>query len=165
MIPETSPWWGLYVFFKVIFIIIDLAMVVGFVYALVRGWSMRPKFYMKEVPEGKRATTLRDVVMKERWQSIITKFSVGTPESMRLAIIDADAFVDTALKGMNIEGEHLADRLSNLETEDIKSMNGLWRAHRMRNDLVHTPGFAISLSDVKLVMGYYEAFLKEIEVL
>jgi hypothetical protein len=66
---------------------------------------------------------------------------------------------------MQIPGEHLADRLSNLDQDDIKSMNRVWRAHRLRNDLVHTPGFAVSPSDAQQAMDDYEAFLKEMEVI
>lgn len=37
--------------------------------------------------------------------------------------------------------------------------------HRMRNDLVHTPGFVLSLEDAKMALEGYEAFLKELEVI
>ena len=149
---------------KGIFITVYVLLAVGFLYALVKAWHFRLNF-RGQAQTGKRVPTLRDALMKEMWQSIVKKFSLGTPESARLAVIEADALVDTALKNMGIQGEHLADRLSNLESEDITTMNRLWRAHRMRNDLVHTPGFALGPSEAKLALEDFEAFLQEIEVL
>ena len=149
---------------RAIMILVTLALVFGFFYALYQAWRFHPEFHL-EKEKAKKISTLRGVLMKERWQSVVKRFSLGTSESMRIAIIEADALVDAALKDMDVPGEHLADRLSNLETEDIKSMNGIWQAHRMRNDLVHTPGFALSPGDAKAMLDHYEAFLKEIEVL
>jgi hypothetical protein len=154
---------------RVVFIIIDILLAVGFVYALVKAWHYHPNYkgdyHGAKGEHGKRVPTIRDIVLRERWQSIEKKFALDTPESTRLAIIEADALVDTALKGMQIPGEHLADRLSNLDQNDIKSMNRVWRAHRLRNDLVHTPGFAVPPADAQRTMDDYEAFLKEMEVI
>lgn len=158
--------WGFYDVAAVIFILVDIALVIGFVYAFNKAWKFHPKY---EIEEGQtvaaRRETMHDIVMKERWHAIMTKFATGTPEAARLSIIEADALVDTALKGMQIEGEHLADRLSNLETDEIESMPRIWRAHRLRNDLVHTPGFSVTQADAERTMDDYQAFLKEIEVI
>ena len=157
-----------YYFIRLGFIIVDILLAFGFIYAFIRAWHYHPNFKGHHDAagwHGKRMPTIRDVVLRERWQSTEKKFALGTPESARLAIIEADALVDTALKGMQIPGEHLADRLSNLDQSEIKSMNRVWRAHRLRNDLVHTPGFAVSPSDAQQAMNDYEAFLKEMDVI
>jgi len=148
-----------------VFIIVDALVLFGIIYSLISSWHYRPNYKGHAHGPAVHHETLKDAVMKERWGAIMTKFGVGTPEAMRLAIIEADAFVDTALKGRRIPGEHLADRLSNLETQDIASMNRMWRAHRMRNDLVHTTGFTITPPDAARTMSDYEAFLREIEVI
>jgi hypothetical protein len=156
---------------KTVFIVIDAVLLVGFVYAFIRAWHYHPNFkgdYAhggKKGDHGKRTPTLHDIILRERWRAIQAKFALGTAESARLAIIEADALVDTALRGMQIPGEHLADRLSNLDPDDTKTINRIWRAHRLRNDLVHTPGFAVSPPDAQRTMDDYEAFLKEMEVI
>jgi hypothetical protein len=159
----------IYYVIKILFIVVDALLLIGFIYALMRAWHYHPNYkngsHAVAKGHGKRIPTMRDIVLRERWHSIETKFALGTPESARLALIEADALVDTALKGMQIPGEHLADRLSNLDQNDIKSMDRVWRAHRLRNDLVHTPGFAVSPPDAKRTMDDYEAFLKEMEVI
>ena len=160
----------IYYIVRLVFIVVDILLAFGFIYALMRAWHYHPNFkegdhHGATGEHGKRTPTMRDIVLRERWESIEKKFTLGTPESARLAIIEADALVDTALKGMQIPGEHLADRLSNLDQKDVKSMNRVWRAHRLRNDLVHTPGFAVPPPDAQRTMDDYEAFLKEMEVI
>jgi hypothetical protein len=159
--------WEIYDIVAVIFIIIDIVLVVGFFYVYRKAWKFHPNYESKNGAGTTKVhrQTMHDIVMRERWHATMTKFALGTPEAARVAIIEADALVDAALKGMQIEGEHLADRLSNLESDEIKSMPRVWRAHRMRNDLVHTPGFAVSPQGAERTMRDYEAFLKEIEVI
>jgi hypothetical protein len=167
VIPEFV--FVIFYWIRLLFIVVDVLLVFGFIYSFVKAWHYHPNFkgggHGSGKEGGKRAPTMRDVVFHERWRAIETKFALGTPESARLAIIEADALVDTALKGMQIPGEHLADRLSNLDQDDVKSMNRVWRAHRLRNDLVHTPGFAVAPADAQRAMDDYEAFLKEMEVI
>lgn len=171
MLPFPIPDYVFTIYYgvRLAFIIIDILLAFGFVYALIRAWHYHPNFSGHHEAAGaghaKKVPTIRDIVLRERWHAIEKKFALGTPESARLAIIEADALVDTALKGMQIPGEHLADRLSNLHQDDIKSMNRVWRAHRLRNDLVHTPGFAVATPDAQRTMDDYEAFLKEMEVI
>ena len=84
---------------------------------------------------------------------------------MKLAIIDADGLVDDVLKQMGLPGEHFADRLARLTPEELKTFDKVWTAHRVRNDLVHTPGFALGLDEARRVMKSYEAFLIEIKAI
>lgn len=149
---------------KGVCILITIALAGGFVYAFYKAWRFHPRFRLEQ-QSAKKIFTLRDAVVRERWRLVMKKFLLGTAESIRLAIIEADALADAALKGKGIPGEHLADRLSNLDAEEIKSMNRIWRAHRIRNDLVHTPGFIVVPADAKMAIEDYEEFLKEIEVL
>ena len=66
---------------------------------------------------------------------------------------------------MNLPGEHMADRLERLASRYLKSINKLWQAHRIRNDLVHTPGFVLNPVDAKGVLENYQDFLKEIGII
>ncbi len=149
---------------KWICIVIMILLAGGFIFALYKGWSYHPRYEL-ETRKAKKIFTLRDVVTKEHWESIVRKFSLGTPEAAREAVIEADALVDTVLKSMEIPGQHLADRLSNLEPEEIASLDRAWRAHRTRNDLVHTPGFALTEKEAQKTLEDYEAFLKDLGVL
>ncbi len=163
-LSDTTFWWNAYYTVRAIVIVLDAALLSIFIYALVKGWEFRPKMniYPKSQPH---APTLRGVMMQEKWRGIREKFAIGTPEALRVAVIEADAFIDEALTRSGLSGAHMADRLSQLRPEEVKTLDRVWRAHRLRNDLVHTPGFVVSAAEAETAMGDYEAFLKEMEII
>ncbi len=143
--------------------VLDVILIVLFIYVFVRALEYRPHFVFN--PKPRKRSPLKDRKLRERWQAILKKAGSNPPQSFTLAVIEADGFVDDVLKKMNLPGEHMADRLEKLGRLKIKTAERLWRAHRIRNDLVHTPGFVLQPQDAKNVLGDYEAFLKEIGLL
>jgi hypothetical protein len=169
MILETIPGYEtlrvLWNFLMTIFVILDAALIFGFVYSLIKGWTYRPPIEIPEPERTKKIRTLAKAIFEERWQAILKKASPASPDSLRLAVIEADSLVNDVLGELGFGGKHLADRLANLNPDEYKTLNALWRAHRIRNDLVHTPGFFLSPEDAQKLLSDYEAFLKEIEVI
>lgn len=149
---------------RIIVIILDVLLFAVFLLALTKSWRFRPRFDMPKKSR-RRSLTLRSAFFEERWRSILQKFALNSPDSMRLAIIEADSLVDEALKQLGLPGEHMADRLEKLTGDILASLDGLWNAHRLRNDLVHSPGFEISAHEAQRALDKYHAFLKEIEAL
>lgn len=149
-----------------LFFILDVLLLVGFCYAFLKAIKYRPHFEFSHAKKAASRTTLRKAYFKDRWQKLLKKCEDSpTSDSMRLGIIEADALVDRILKDMGFPGEHLADRLSNFRSEDMRTLNKLWDAHRVRNDIVHRPGAGITVGEGKSTLGKYEAFLKELEIL
>lgn len=148
----------------VLFFVLDIAVFGAFCYTLKKAIDARPKFHRKRPPK-KRVLTLMQAALRERWQTVMRKFKSRSPESARMAIIEADALVDEALKRMGIKGEHMADRLGRLSSDELTTLGRIWRAHRLRNELVHGPHTALPPEVAEAAMGDYEDFLKDIGVL
>ncbi len=157
-------WQTLLSVFRAIFIFLDAVLLGIFLYSLKQVWAFRPKFRAERKAK-KKTVTLRTALVLEGWRKVREKASVGSPESLRLAVIEADTIVDGVLKEIGISGEHMADRLAKVNPDTLKSLERVWRAHRLRNDLAHTPGFSLSAEDAREAIEDYEAFLKEIGVL
>jgi hypothetical protein len=149
---------------KALFILADVLLIVVFIYALIKGWKFRPRLEMARVAARARPT-LRSEIFKERWERILRSTAGNSPDSLRIAVIEADSLVDDFLKQTGAEGEHMADRLSALNPEEVTTLTRLWRAHRARNDLVHTPGFYLSPEEAAQYLKDYEAFLREMGAL
>jgi len=149
---------------KIIFLVIDSIFLLGIGFVIYKGYSIRPDISPRRKPS-RRTFTLRDEVFQERWNSIRRKVETGTIESVKMAIIEADKLADEALKLAGFEGEHMADRLAQINEEELPSMKALWRAHRLRNDLVHTPGYQITIDKAKSTLEDYEKFLTEFGIL
>ena len=144
-----------------LFIALDVILAIGVAYLIIKMVPYLPKFEIAPAL-GKKTLTAQTAYFRDRWQVIMKKFSMGSSDSIRVAIIEADSLVDEALKQRNIQGDHFADRLEKLDAEEFRTLDRLWNAHRIRNDLAHTPGFVLTAHDAKSVLESYEAFLKEL---
>lgn len=103
-----------------------------------------------------------DPVILQHWVSVVRRANTGTPENIRLAILEADALVDTFLKKRGYEGDTLADRLKHFSPDQIKTLDELWRSHKIRNHIAHTPGFTISTKEAEVAILGFRNFLKEL---
>ncbi|MFH1161940.1 MAG: hypothetical protein V1696_01560 [Candidatus Jorgensenbacteria bacterium] len=160
------PWRGLAHGVRDVFLFLDILVVVTFIVLLFFAARCRPKFVRKPSrPKRPAPLEAKREEVRERWQRILVKAASDPPQSYVLAIIEADKCVDDVLKDLGLKGEHMADRLEQLDHTDFKTFEKLWRAHRVRNDLVHTQDFSIDPTDAKEVLEIYEAFLKELGML
>lgn len=147
-----------------IFIILDIILLLGVIYAGLHAIPLRQRFSLFEkLP--KKVGLQKDPKILSHWQKILERAQSGTIESLRYAIIEADALVDSMLKRAGYEGDHMADRLSQILPEEVKSLEALWRAHRLRNDIVHTPGFIVNVDQAKWALKAFEDFMKELNAL
>jgi hypothetical protein len=164
LLGDSNFWFPVYRVSRALFLMLDVVLFVGLVFAISKGLPFRPKL-APHTTSVKRTFTLRDALAKERWEDIAKRAAAGSPDLMKLAIIEADKLVDDTLKRLGLQGEHMADRLQQVRPEEIRSLNALWAAHRLRNELVHTPGFSASPEEFKKALAGYEAFLREVKVL
>lgn len=155
-----------YIFTKTLFIFLNIIILMCIIFVFPKAWKYKTSLSFKyfKGPDGKTRESPKSMA-KIEWQKIINKAYISPPHSFTLAIIEADSFVDKTLKKLNIEGETMADRLKMLGSEEIKTLNTVWEAHKIRNNLVHEPGKDLSEEDAKRYLYYYESFLKEIGVL
>jgi len=161
---EPDFWIRYFSFLKWFFIVYDAALLALVVYSIYQAWHYRPNLHPHHGTE-RRILNLAEAVIRERWDKVIKKFALGTPEAVTLAVIEADKVVDDVLKNLGLEGEHMADRLGQLSGEEVGSLEGVWRAHRLRNNLVHSPDFKASAEEIEKALDAFEKFLKEVKAL
>ncbi len=172
------PWQGIFNVLRIIFIVLDALLAGGFIFSVIKGWGMRVPLE-KELngsegtEEGEKTAVFpkekkhvfNTTAFKRHWTDVEQKASAGTAQSLHLAIIAADNLADQALKDMKLPGEHMADRLQRLTEEDFNQLEDLWRAHKLRNELVHTPGFELEKGEAEEMLRVYESFLRTMRAL
>lgn len=154
-----------YSFLRTAFTALDALLIVGIVYFFFRAIAIRPHFRRKQSHYERRLAVAKDPALQEQWNGIVKKFDANPPQSYTMAIIEADTLVDNILKRIGISGETMADRLNQLDPDEFSILGRLWRVHRVRNALVHSPGFVVSKRDAEEALKIYESFLRELEVL
>lgn len=165
MLSFLQPIWPFYSFLRVIVIFLDIVLFFLFLFALTELWKFRPHFVTNpQLPPRKKkhkAGHAHQPTVIEAWAKVKTRLAEGTPAAARLAVIEADALVDNYLKRRNYAGDTFADRLSRVNASMVPAVDRAWGAHRLRNDLVHTPGFEVHADRAGKALDDYEAFLRE----
>jgi len=146
-----------------------------FVFSLFKVWPIRQKISIFSNPHahshgahshaehGTPALPARNPAVLKHWTDIVRRANTGTPENLRWAVMEADALVDLVLKERQLSGETMADRLANFRRDEYKTIDKLWDAHKLRNEIAHTPGFRITSQKAERALFAYRDFLKEIK--
>ncbi|MFH1648569.1 MAG: hypothetical protein ABIA11_02475 [Patescibacteria group bacterium] len=83
-----------------------------------------------------------DLIQRE-WKQIDTLLSGKSPSQLRQALISADKTLDNALRDL-FDGNTLGDRLKLSDKKfDRYLYDDIWKAHKLRNNLVHESGFEL----------------------
>jgi hypothetical protein len=101
--------------------------------------------------------------LNKSWQKILSRLAKNDEANLRLALIEADNLFDDLLKQMKLPGESMADRLRYIDSSQISNIDEIWRAHKLRNALVHNPDYPITRNEMEFGVKAYEKALKELE--
>ncbi len=116
-----------------------------------------------------RLDSFRKVKLPERleknWQKIQERLEKTDEANLKLAIIEADYLLDEILKRMGLAGKDMGERLEQLGVGQLKTIDEVWEAHRLRNLIVHQPNVMVTNHQVEKAIASYEKALKELEVL
>lgn len=101
--------------------------------------------------------------LNKSWQKILLRLNKNDEASLRLALIEADNLFDDLLKQMRLPGESMADRLKYIDSSQIPNIDEIWRAHKLRNNIVHNHEFPVTKNEIEFSIKAYEKALKELE--
>ncbi|KKS20540.1 MAG: hypothetical protein UU78_C0060G0005 [Candidatus Roizmanbacteria bacterium GW2011_GWC2_41_7] len=101
--------------------------------------------------------------LNKSWQKILIRLEKSDEANLRLALIEADNLFDDLLKQMRLPGESMADRLRYIDSSQISNIDEIWRAHKLRNVLVHNHEYQITRNEMEFGVKAYEKALKELE--
>ena len=103
--------------------------------------------------------------LQARWDEILQHIGSTREGEWKFAVIEADKLVDDTLRSAGYPGDTLGERLMNIESGQIQTLDGLWDAHKTRNRLVHDTNYFLRYSVAKRVIQLYEETLKELGAL
>ncbi len=119
------------------------------------------------IQEGAKArqTAYEPEIVNKKWQAIQERLKRGDDASLKLAVIEADNIFDDILKRMGFPGVDFEERLRQFEPHELKSVNLVWEAHRLRDEIVKDPTAVIAREQAEQAIADFEAALKELEYL
>lgn len=98
----------------------------------------------------------------ERWAKVEEQVGFGKPSNYRSAVIEADKILEFVLAKMYPKLNSTGERLKFAKDKfngDYETYDGLWFAHKVRNELVHNLGFELPSSQVVDVLTKFKTGL------
>lgn len=113
-------------------------------------------------------TTLDKQTVREGWIKVEEQVSYGKPSNLRSAVIDADKLVDFTLRKIYPADESMGERLKTAKVKFVNNYDiydGLWFAHKVRNEIVHNVNFELPSIEVKNILDKFKAGLDHLGAL
>ncbi|MDE1970117.1 MAG: hypothetical protein KGI50_00865 [Patescibacteria group bacterium] len=144
--------------------------IVSFLFFIGIVWLvMKTRFLTLRVERFKNLVAAPAYVDKKRvlhgWLKVQERMAKGDEANMRLAIVDADKLIDSVLKQMGYAGDTMAERLKQITPAQLSSIQDLWTAHKIRNNIVHDPEHMISQEQARDVILMYEKVFREMALI
>ncbi len=154
---------GIFLFLKIIFIVISLFFLVVIFYSLRKSSWLKYRF-LQDVVE---ILTYRPYGVKKMakiWSKIKGRLELGAESEYKLAVIEADSMLNDVLERMGFKGEILGDRLKQVTTDILPNVEESREAHKIRNNIVYDPDYKLTLDQAKKVLKIYEQALQDLQV-
>lgn len=83
----------------------------------------------------------------------------------KIAVLEADKIMDDALINIGTTGETMGERLKNMNKKVMPSLDLVWEAHKLRNDIAHDINVSVSQEASARAVASFERALREIGAL
>jgi len=113
--------------------------------------------YAHHQAEANKLKEEEGVSKNERWNKTLTYLFSESSSDWKLAIIEADAMLESLMAELGYKGENLGERLKMANQENFPSLTLAWEVHTIRNRIAHEGlSFELSQHEAKRVIALYE---------
>ena len=144
--------------------LISIFLIIGFLVLII--FFLRQAKKLKLPPPPKEEGIKEALAdFQENWQGVLAHMKTSSESDWKLAVIEADKIVDKILILKGYKGESMAERMISIDNQELKSLDLLWEAHKVRNRIAHKPGFKLDFNQAKKIISYYEEVLKDLRAI
>lgn len=137
-----------------IFLVLCLLAMAGGLYGVLRRHANRTRTLSAE----------DKALVHVQWHAIEQHLSAGGPTRFKSAVIEGDKLVDYCLKELQVPGETMGDRMRAARGH-FSNYEGLWAAHKLRNQLVHEVSTEVHSGEAKTQTARFKRALKDLGAL
>ena len=145
-------------------LLLALFLLLGIIVVVIRSqeylrWELREKL------RGTDQEHIPPARMRRRWRNIIRQLRSKGDNAYKLAVIDADKIVDDFLEKFGYRGDTMANKLNQINPDELKTLANLWEAHKIRNSIVHDLKAEVTRKDAFRAVKAFQDTLEELQVL
>lgn len=151
-------------FLKLILIFLSLLFLVGIIYLLVKTdwWEIR---YGKDLEDIRAFKDYGAKKWQRRWNKIKKRFAKETETHYKLALIEAEKFLDDILTKMGCGEGDLSEKLKGLAEQEVSNLRDVLEAHQVCQDIIRDPDYRLNKEKAEEVIDIFEKALSELQVL
>jgi hypothetical protein len=103
--------------------------------------------------------------IQKRWTEIEGRIRVGGNIQYKLAILEADRFVDEILSGIGYEGKNIIEKLEGVTDQQLSYAQPLREVHAIRNEIINSSEFSIDEDRAREAVKTYRELLENLEII
>ena len=149
---------------KLVFLVVTIILGGFTIFAISRTHYMQWSFtqsaaeFLTQRPYGAKRIT-------KVWNKIKQDLENGSESEYKLAIIEADNMLESALKRMGYGGVTLEECLAKLTSATLPNIEEIYQAHQIRNNIVRDPNFVLSIDEAQKIISIYEKAFRDLQIL
>ncbi len=151
-----------YIGTAILFVFLDILLIAWAIFSAVR---FRVLFKTPIAPPKSAEKGTPKEAIRGQWEQIRALANSQTASEWNMAILRADALLDSILQDLGYEGEDFAARLKTVDPTRLTSREDVWSAHRLRNMIAHEPSEQHPRDQVVYALRAYEQALKELDMM
>ncbi len=166
LLTTLEHWWNIY---SIIALLLSLLFFIGFIYAKLR-YGQLSEIEAEAIIEGEAQWARKYGKAAEtknaRWKVIEERVTESSPESWRIAIIEADILLDETLTNAGYVGQTIGEKLKTANTTSFTTVQDAWEAHKVRNEVAHRGSdFVLTQKVAKEAIVRFERVFREFGVI
>lgn len=110
---------------------------------------------------GKRKYTFNKEAYQTKFLAIENKLNKNSPSTFSMVIIEGDKLLDKAMNEMGLPGKTMGEKLKKSGGR-FSDLNGVWRAHKLRNAIAHETEFEVSYKQAVNALAIYKQALMDL---
>jgi hypothetical protein len=110
----------------------------------------------------------REKLSKEnpKWSLILKMVESPNESDWRMAILEADAFMEDSLKEKGLAGNTVSELLEDARSNGYLSIQGAWDSHILRNKIAHEgTDFPVTQVEARRAIRLYQDFFEELKII
>jgi hypothetical protein len=161
-----------FVFMYILTTLVIIALITLILFVLVRMYEL------KQEDEKQKALTATPTTMPSAaapssvamqnvtWQEIRERLLSSNDSDWKLAIIEADIYVDKILDNRGFHGDTTSDKLRQVTPDKLPSIQLAIEAHKIRNRIAHDgSAFVLTMPEARRLLSYFEIIFTDLGVI
>ncbi|MDO8686926.1 MAG: hypothetical protein Q7K11_01840 [Candidatus Berkelbacteria bacterium] len=158
--PQFTGW---FLVLKIVFSVLSVLLAIGTLYFLKKSSWLR-RLILEDIAEISTYRQYGAKNVEKDWNKIMARLNTNLESEYKLAIIEAESLLDSALKQMGFTEESFGEKLKNIPPLILPNAKDVLKAHEIHNNIIHDPDFRLSQEKTKENLVIYEKAFQELQL-